>query len=170
MTIHLFSTKSARGHLLDGVEAEDQAKYWLVAALIGVAYNYQSGWIGFRFEWAILIDLFATIAITWVGIYECYRANGESKGRDLTLRLAVLAVPLGIRLWFVSLLLYALNWYGFPTFMQTSLFANPERAWHFLTFILWNGTAAIFWWRMHHHIRVLNRLSQNASTSKISQI
>lgn len=168
MTIHILSTKSARVHLLSGISAADQARYWLVGALVGVAYNYQSGWIGFRFEWAILIDIFTTVAITWIGIQECYRANGEDKGRDLILRLAVLAVPLGIKLWFISLFLYALNWYGFPTFMRTGLFANPERAWHFLTFALWNGTTAIFWWRMYYHIKVLNRLSVSSASQENS--
>ena len=159
MTVHFLSTKNARTLLLTGVTPEDQASYWLLGAVIGVAYTYQSGWIGFRFEWPILIDIFTSLAILWVGIQECYRANRADKGRDLILKLAVLGVPLGIRLWIITLLLYALNWWGFPAFMRTGLFANPERAWHFLTFALWNGTAAIFWWRMHFHIKVLNRLT-----------
>ena len=134
--------------------------------MLGVAYSYQAGWFGLQLNWTILIDLFTTVAITWIGVHECYRANGQNLGRDLILRLAVLGVPLGIRLWFVSLFLYGLNWFGFAPFMQTGLFASPERAWHFLTFLLWNGTAAIFWWRMHHHIKVLNRLSENSALPK----
>jgi hypothetical protein len=165
MAIHFLSTKNARSHLVDGISASDQAQYWFVAALIGIAYNYQSGWIGFRFEWPILIDIFTTIAITWIGIFECYRANGEDRGRDLLPRLAVLGVPLGIRLWLITLILYAINWYGFPWFMRTGLFANPERAWHFLSFFLWNATAAIFWWRMHYHIKVLNRIIKQSTTA-----
>ena len=134
----------------------------MAAALTGEAYAYQSGWIGLRLEWPILIDIFATVAITWIDIFECYRVNGENKGRDLILRMAVLGAPLGIRLWVITFLLYAINWWGFPFFMQTGIFANPERAWHFLTFILWNGTAAIFWWRMHHHMLVLTRMANQS--------
>jgi hypothetical protein len=164
MTIHLASVKKARAHLISGVSQDEQSRYWLAAGLLGIAYSFQSGWIGLQWTWAVLIDLVTSIAIVTIGIQECHRANGRAQGRDLILRLAVLGVPLGIRLWLITFIFYAINWYGFPYFMRTGLFANPERAWHFLTFILWNGTTALFWWRMHYHITVLSRLSNEAQS------
>jgi hypothetical protein len=164
MGIHLFSTKKARSHLLGGINASDQARYWLAATLLGMAYSYQSGVIGFRFDWALFIDLFVSISIICIGISECYQANGKEQGRDFILRLAVLGVPLGIWLWLATFVFYAVNWYGFEFFMRTGLFANPQRAWHFLTFFLWNGSLAFFWWRMHHHVKVLNRMMSKSTS------
>jgi hypothetical protein len=166
MRIHLLSTKKARAQLSTEMNADGQARYWLASVLLATAYGYQSGLIGFRLEWTLLIDLAVSIAIVCIGISECYQANGKTSGRDFILRLAVLGVPLGIWLWLVTFVLYGINWYGFPYFMRMGLFASPERAWHFLTFFLWNGTLAIFWWRMHYHIKVLNRIiHQSASVT-----
>ncbi len=162
MAIHLLSVKKARIQLISGLSGKEQANYWLAFSLLGLAYSYQSGWIGFQWSWVILIDLVTITTITWVGVSECNKVNESGDRRDLILRLAVLGVPLGIRFWFATLVFYAVNWYGFPYFMRTGLFANPDRAWHFLTFFLFNGLAALFWWRMHLHIGVLNRLIKEA--------
>ena len=136
---------------------KDQMRYWLTSSLIGLVYNYQSSMVGLQLDWFFFYEVIVAIAITIIGVREAYKANGSEAGPDFLMRAAALSVPLGILILALHFLLYMVMWYGFPHVFDYQTFRNPAMAWHIVVFVLWNGLAIWFWWRLCHHLKRVSR-------------
>lgn len=158
MSFHLFSTRKARQALRQGaVSPADEHRYWLASLAMGLFYLYHSGWIGLEHNWFFLYDVAMALAIFWTGSSEAFKANGGGQGQDLLKRTAVLGVPLGATVLLASQALYWLSWHAFPRVIDNRTFKNPEFAWQVVNFFLFHSLQIWFWWRLHHHLLILNK-------------
>ena len=130
----------------------------LVTSVLGVLFGRRSPVIRTNGD-LLLIGLF--LAVTLLGLWGCYRANGGAAGRGIVERFMCIGVPVGIRVYGVYYVLY----YGaYLVFRPSSGEASPH------SFVLsqwWPVTTAfiamvVFYWTLSRYIRRAAGLGEHA--------
>ena len=158
MSFHPLSAEKTRDALRAGTIAQrDEARYWIASSLCWMFYLYHAGVFGQRWGWFLLYDVGVALAILWIGVSETLKANGGDAGTEYLRRIVLIGTPLGIWVLVGAQALGWASWFLFPRLMDAQTFADPELAWQVVTFAMFNGMQIIFWWRLHYHLRQLNR-------------
>ncbi len=158
MSFSPFSVVKTRNGLRDdSISQTEEVRYWLVSSLVWLFYAYHSGFVGLHFNWFLTYDVVTAVIILWVGLHEALKANGGNAGRDFVCRLAILGVPLGLIVLLASQVCYWFGWYLFPLVFDSRSFREPALAWQIVNFVIFNGIQIWFWWRIHHHLTILQK-------------
>ena len=114
-----------------------------------------------------LIQIGLFVAVGFLGLWSCYRANGGAAGRGIVERFMCIGVPVGIRVYGVYYLLYYCAYLVFRP-------GSGEAARH--SFVLsqwWPVTTAFlamvfFYWTLSRYIRRSAGLGEHASMAEAS--
>jgi hypothetical protein len=157
MSFHPLSASRTREALReDAISQRDELRYWLLSSLIWLFYLYHAGWAGLQLNWFVLYDVVIAVAILWIGLNEAFKANGAEAGQDFVRRVVLVGVPLGVVVLLASQVLYWASWQLFPLVFDHRSFRDPSLAWQVMNFVIFNGIQAWFWWRICHHLALLN--------------
>jgi hypothetical protein len=80
------------------VEEKERFKYYLATSILWTLATQPFLYYGSTFRIADLISAAATVTVTIVGIFLCYRANKNGDHTDFIGRMVCLAWPIGIKL------------------------------------------------------------------------
>lgn len=158
MSFHPFSVAKTRESLReDALSQRDEMRYWFFSSVIWLFYFYHSAWLGLSLDWFLIYEVAVALVVLWIGLSESFKANGGDAGPDFLRRVVLLGTPLGLAVLVASQALYWLGWWVFPRVIDYRSFRDPAFAWQVVNFVCFNGIQIWFWWRLHHHLRVLNQ-------------
>jgi hypothetical protein len=157
MTIHLWHTTRLRAELANNsVSERDAASYMLVAAGVYTYTFYAAGWFGGYQHWTVLFEAVMVAAISLVGTYECFRANGGAQGTQFIHRFCALSVPVGLKFAVVSAALALFMFHGIHLVVTPAAFRDPAFVIRVTWFTLNLALAFAFYWRLVHHITAMH--------------
>jgi hypothetical protein len=112
---------------------------------------YWSLWFGAYRDWAFFLELAVVLVVNLVGVHECFKANGGREGRLFITRLSALAVPIGLKLAIVGIVLGQAIYYGAP-YVLAGTFRDPALVYRYLSFLMPVVFTFIYYWRIAYHI------------------
>ena len=153
MTIHLWNTRKLASELAKGQLSERSSEqYMLVGTLLYAYNNYWALWFGTYRDWGFFLELFVVVAIGLLGVFECYKANGEDKGTNFILRYCALAVPVGFKVAILALLAGQVLYFASSQILGQGTFRDPALVYRLLYFALTVSLNFVYYWRIAHHI------------------
>ena len=160
MSIDLFNTFRVRRALAEQNVTERQSfEYAVASGVLGLVYGYWSGYVGWKVDWFSAYEILVAVGILFVGLKECFRANGGDAGADFLKRLYVLNVPLGLKIFALNVIVFFASWYLFPLVITRDVFRDPSLVWQIYSFVWTNGLTVVYFWRMHAHLGAVRRMS-----------
>jgi hypothetical protein len=164
MAIHLWHTSRLTRELAHSkVSERDGMKYMLVASLLYTYITYWGLWFGAYRDWGFFFELAVVISIGLIGVFECYKANGQENGKDFVLRYCTLAVPIGIKVAVLGLVAGQMLYFGSDYVLTQAAFRNPDLVYRYLFFILSASLVFINYWRITHHIGLINAMERRTA-------
>lgn len=165
MTLHLLNTRKLAAELADSKLSERTGMHYMLAGALLYAYNtYWALWFGsYRDGWFFL-ELFAFVTISWFGVLECYKANGEDKGTDFILRFCALAVPAGFKVAVLGLVAGQALYFGSDYVLDARTFRDPALVYRYLYFALTVSLSFVYYWRITHHMASIRKARESRET------
>jgi hypothetical protein len=156
MSIHLWRTERlARDLAADRVSEQSAAHYMMVGAALYVQANYSALWFGAYRDWAFFFELALVLVISVIGVNECYKANGGAEGTQFITRLCALAVPIGLKLAVLGIVLGQGFYYASPHLLGNAAFRDPALVYRYVSFLMPVAFTFIYYWRIAHHINAI---------------
>jgi hypothetical protein len=153
MAIQWWVTNKLVQELASGNVSEDQSlRYAMLSAVLATASLYYAYWVGADRTGLLLMEFAVVCAISLIGLYECFKANGRSNGSEFLKRLFCLGVPVGLKVFLVALLVSQLLYVGLPRIATSATFRNPYFVFELATFFSMGALTACYYWRIAHHM------------------
>lgn len=133
-------------------------QYMMAASLLYTYTIYWGLWFGTYRDWAFFLELAIVVIIGFVGVFECYKANGKEEGEDFLIRYCALAVPIGFKLAILGLVIGQALYFGSDHILGTGAFRDPELAYRYIYFVVPISFSFIYYWRIAHHIGIVRAL------------
>jgi hypothetical protein len=164
--MHLWNTRQLAVELLNKtVSQRDSARYMMVASGLYVQANYSALWFGGYRDWTLLFEALVVVAISLVGVHECYKANGAEDGTEFLMRYGALGIPIGLKVAILAVVCSQAMYYGFPHIANQGTFRDPVLVYRVAGFFLSLALVFVYYWRIAHHlglIRATEASRQNA--------
>jgi len=162
MTIHWWNTDKLVERLVtDSLSESESLRYAMVAAALYTQAMYWATWFGGYQSWLLLYEFAAVTAVALIGVSECFKANDGSLGSDFLKRLAVLGVPVGIKVMLASIVLGQVLYFGFPYVVTPTTFRDPVFVYQLASFVFGMAFMAAFYWRIAFHLRRIVRMKRS---------
>lgn len=158
MTIRLWNTKRLVDELVhDQVKERDAFAYFVANSVLWTLMSYYASLMGARLGWMFLYEVAVVLVITVFGLYLCYGANGGASGHQFVLRATCLSFPIGLKVNIASILLGWVDYFYFYRIVDPITFHDPTRIYILTTFLWAAAFAALFYWRLWHHLVLIQR-------------
>jgi ethanolamine transporter EutH len=162
MAIHRWHTDKLVGELAEGGISEDQSlRYAMISAVLYFQETYYATWFGGYRSWLLLLEFIAVTVIAFIGLQECFKANGGSSGSHFLKRLFCLGVPVGLKVAIASALTGQLIYFGFSRVVTQENFRNPYFIYQLLSFFIAGAFTVFYYWRIAYHMARLAKLERS---------
>jgi hypothetical protein len=167
MATHWWKSSKLVTQLAEGSMREvDAVRYMAIAAFQYQVVLYMAAWYGNWRGSQLLVECLVVLAISLVGIHECYKANGSASGRQFLLRYCALSVPVALKLGLLSTAVGLAMSYGGGYVINRATFRDPNFVHEVLAFVLALVFTFAFYWRVAFHLsKVLQLERREASES-----
>ena len=153
MTIHWWRTdKLVEDLALDNVSEGQSLRYAMISTVLVTASLYYTLWYGGVRGWSLVIEFAAVCLISLIGLNECFKANGGQSGAYFLKRLCCLGVPVGLKIFIVSVVVGQAMYFGFPRIFTTTSFRDPHFAYHFATSLLVGLYMVCYYWPIAYYM------------------
>jgi hypothetical protein len=153
MTLHLWRTDLLAQDLVTNRLPERSAAHYLMAsAALYVQSNYSALWFGAYRDWAFFLELVVVLAVSLIGVNECYKANGGSDGTQFITRYCALSVPIGIKIAVLGIVLGQGFYYASPFLLGGGIFSQPQLVYRYVSFIMPIAFTFLYFWRIASHL------------------
>jgi len=167
MAIHWWDTNTLAEELRRGEITEQQSLlYAIFSAVIATAGLYYAYWFGGDRGWPLFLEFAAVCAISVIGLYECFKANGGNAGSHFLSRLWCLGVPLGLKLAIAGVMLGQAISFIAPRLTLGLLFRDPYFVYQLLSLFVAGAMTVVYYWRMAFH---LARVARTADSDLVAQ-
>jgi hypothetical protein len=157
MIIHWWNTDKLVERLAEKrVSEHESVRYARIAAVQYTLATYLATWFGGYQSWLLIYEFVIVTAIALVGVNECFKANGGLYGIDFLKRMAVISVPVGIKVMLGSIILGQFTNFVFPYFVTAESFKNPSYVYQLFSFTFTAAFMAVFYWRLTTHFSRLS--------------
>ena len=163
---HAFRTDRLARELSQGRPSEKvQFLYLLGTELLLAFLLYYSLIFGAYVDWMFFLEIPIVLLITFIGIYEAYRANGGANGNNFLIKAYCLLFPITVNVVIASEVLSWAYIYLTPFIADPAIFADPTRFLALIGFV-WNPVFTVFiFWRLNVHIlRIASAESPNKTS------
>jgi hypothetical protein len=168
MTIHLWHTRKLVAELAHGKLSErSSVQYMLVGTLLYAYNNYWALWFGTYRDWGFFLELFVVVAIGLLSVFECYKANGEDSGTEFMLRYCALAVPIGLKVAVLALLIGQVLYYGSSQLFGQGTFRDPALVYRLIYFVFTVSLAFVYYWRIAHHMARVRAAQESRAANAV---
>ena len=153
MTLHLWRTELLdRDLAADRVSEHDAMQYMLVGAFLYVQANYSALWFGAYRDWVFFLELVVALAVSLIGVNECFKANGGREGRQFITRFCALAVPVGVKVALLGVVLGQGFYYASPYLLERGGFRDPELVYRYVALVMPISFTFLYYWRLAYHL------------------
>ena len=153
MAIHWWQTDRLVQELAgDGVSEDQSLRYAMISAVLYFQAIYYSLWFGGARSWLLLIEFVAVTVIAFIGLQECFKANGGSRGHHFLKRLCCLGVPIGLKVVIASTIAGQVMYFGFGRVITQEHFRDPYFVYQLTSFFFASTVTVIYYWRVAHHM------------------
>lgn len=158
MRVHWWHTRRLAEDLAKDAVTERQSFWYAVmSTLIYYQTLYCSVWFGGYRSWLLLLEFAVVLVVAFIGLQECYKANGGPSGKHFLKRLYCLGAPIGLKLAIAGVLTGAVMYYGFPRVVTPDSFRDPYFVWQLSTLFLGGLFAVIYFWRIAYFMGLITR-------------
>lgn len=145
----------------DSVSESESLRYAMITTVLYTQAIYSSIWSGGYRGWLLLYEFIAVTIIALVGISECFKANGGLGGTDFLKRLAVIGVPVGIKLAIAATFFGLAGYWGFGYVVTPTGFRNPAFVYELYSFVFACVFMFIFYWRIAVHLTAIVNIQRS---------
>lgn len=168
MPLHLWHTESlARDLASERVTEHEAMQYMLAGAVLYVQASYSALWFGAYRDWVFFLELVVVLAASLIGVNECFKANGGSEGRQFMTRLCALAVPVGIKIALLAVVLGQGFYYSSPYLLGRGGFRDPALVYRYVAMVMPIAFTFIYYWRIAYHLGTIRAMQTAKATSAL---
>jgi len=154
VNFHAFRTGKLASELSQEAPTPRVQFYYMLGSQLLISFLlYYSLFWGAFVDWLFLLEALVVLLITFIGVYEAYRANGADDGDSFILRATCLFVPITINTAIASQILSWLYMHAAPIIADPSVFSYPSRPLQLIEFVWVPIFTGVMFWRLHVHIR-----------------
>jgi hypothetical protein len=162
MAIHWWHTDKLAKELAEGGVSEDQSlKYALISAVLYCEGTYYATWFGGYRSWVLLWEILVVVAISLIGVHECFKANGGATGSHFLKRFFCLGVPVGLKVAIASTLLGQAVYFGFYRVVTQVNFRDPYFVYQLFSLFTAGAFTVLYYWRIAFHLSRVAKLERS---------
>jgi hypothetical protein len=158
MKLHWWHTdRLARDLANNAVTSRQGAWYMMLGAALYTQAIYSALWFGSFRDWAFFFEAAMVLIVSLVGVHECFKSNGGENGVHFLTRFSALAVPIGVKLAMLGLLLGHGLYYAFPRIVTPGTFRDPQFVYRVVGVLMALTFTFAYYWRIAHHLAAIYR-------------
>ena len=168
MPLHFWRTERLVQDLAaNRVSERTGAQYMMLSAVLYVQANYSALWFGAYRDWVFFLELLVVLVVSLVGVNECYKANGGSEGTQFVSRYCSLAVPIGVKIAVLGVVLGHGFYLASPYLLGGGAFRDPALIYRYVSLLMPVAFTSIYFWRVAHHIGKVREITRASVLSAL---